>query len=104
MTPARILMFFSSPGVSFWTPKMGPKWGPNRNFDAEGVRKPPGSLLERSWTLLEPKKVIGDRLLGALPAILEPKYTRHIAYPPPLLPYPGRATPAHPWSRVSAEA
>ena len=43
---------------------MGPKWGPNRNFDAEAVRKPLGSLLERSWKLLEPKKVIGERLLG----------------------------------------
>ena len=40
-------MFFSSPRVSFWTPKMGPKWGPNRILDAEGVKKPLGSLLER---------------------------------------------------------
>ena len=37
--------------------KMGPKWGPNRIFDAEAVRKPLGGFLERSWRLLEPKKV-----------------------------------------------
>ena len=36
---------------------MGPKWDPNRIFDAEALRKPLGSLLERSWRPLEPKKV-----------------------------------------------
>ena len=36
---------------------MGAKWGPNRIFDAEALRKPLGGLLERSWRLLEPKKV-----------------------------------------------
>ena len=36
---------------------MGPKWDPNRIFDAEALRKPLGGLLERSWRLLEPKKV-----------------------------------------------
>ena len=56
-------MFFSSPGVSFWTPKMGPKWGPNRIFDAEALKNPLGSLLERSWSLLEPKKSNWERLL-----------------------------------------
>ena len=33
------------------------KWDPNRIFDAEALRKPLGSLLERSWRLMEPKKV-----------------------------------------------
>ena len=37
--------------------KMGPEWDPNRIFDAEALRKPLGGLLERSWRLLEPKKV-----------------------------------------------
>ena len=55
---------FSGARALFGGPKVRPKWGPNRNFDAEGVRKPLGSLLERSWGLLEPKKAIGDRLLG----------------------------------------
>ena len=36
---------------------MDPKLGPNRIFDAEALRKPLGGLLERSWRLLEPKKV-----------------------------------------------
>ena len=55
-------MFFSSPGVSFWTPKMGPEWGPNRIFDAEGVKKPLASLFGRSWRLLGPKKSNWERL------------------------------------------
>ena len=40
---------------------MGPKWGPNRIFDAEALRKRLGSLLERSWKLLEPKKQSWNR-------------------------------------------
>ena len=36
--------------------KQGPKRGPNRSIDAEGVRKPLGWLLERSWRPLEPQK------------------------------------------------
>ena len=48
---------FSRPGISFWIPKMGPKWGPNRIFDAEPPRKPLGGLLERSWRPLEQKEV-----------------------------------------------
>ena len=36
---------------------MGPKSDPNRIFDAEALRKPLEGLLERSWRLLEPKKV-----------------------------------------------
>ena len=36
---------------------MGPKWDPNRIFDAEALRKPLGGLLERSWRPLEPKNV-----------------------------------------------
>ena len=63
-------MFFSSPGVSFWTPKMGPEWGPNRIFDAEGVKKPLASLFGRSWSLLGPKKSNWKRLLGAPRGIL----------------------------------
>ena len=62
--PCRDFNVFSSPGVSFWTPKIRPKWGPNRIFDAEALRNPLGSLLERSWSLLEPKKVIMESLLG----------------------------------------
>ena len=50
----------------------GPKWDPKRIFDAEGFGKPLGSLLERSWTLLEPKKVNLESLLGALGALLVP--------------------------------
>ena len=45
---------------------MGPKLDPNRIFDAEALRKPLGSLLKRSWSLLEPKKVILESLLAAL--------------------------------------
>ena len=37
--------------------KVGPKWDPNRIFDAEALRKPLEGLLERSWRPLEPKKV-----------------------------------------------
>ena len=49
---------------------MVPKWGPNRIFDAEALRDPLEDLLERSWTLLEPKKVILDSLLAPLEALL----------------------------------
>ena len=45
---------------------MGPKRGPNRIVDAEALRKPLGGLLERSWSFLEPKKVILESLLAAL--------------------------------------
>ena len=45
---------------------MIPKWDPNRIFDAEALRKSLGGLLERSWSLLEPKKVILESLLAAL--------------------------------------
>ena len=50
---------------------MGPKWVPNRIFDAEALRKPLGALLERSWTLLEPKKTNLEPLLGRLGAPLD---------------------------------
>ena len=50
---------------------MGPKRGPNRIFDAEALRKPLGALLERSWTLLEPKKTNLEPLLGRLGALLD---------------------------------
>ena len=38
-------------------PKVNLKWVPNRIFDAEALGKPLGTLLERSWRPLEPKKV-----------------------------------------------
>ena len=44
----------------FWEPKMGPKWVPDRIFDARALRKPLGSLLQRTSTLLEPTKIILD--------------------------------------------
>ena len=47
---------------------MGPESDPNRIFDAEPFGKPLGDLLERSWRLLEPKKVIVESLLGDLEA------------------------------------
>ena len=50
---------------------MGPKLDPNRIFDAEALRKPLGGLLERSWTLLEPKKTNLEPLLGCLGALLD---------------------------------
>ena len=42
---------------------MGPKWGPNRIFDAEAFRKPLEGPLERSWKLPEPKKSNTEGLL-----------------------------------------
>ena len=39
---------FSGARGLFGGPKVGPKWGPNRIFDAEGLRIALGSLLERS--------------------------------------------------------
>ena len=45
---------------------MVPKRGPNRIFDAEALRKPLGALLERSWTLLEPKKLTWNRSWAVL--------------------------------------
>ena len=51
---------FSGARGLFGGPKMGPKWGPNRIFDAEGLGIALGSLLERSWRLLEPKKQLGS--------------------------------------------
>ena len=45
---------------------MGPKRGPNRIFDAEALGKPLGTLLERSWALLERKKVIWNRSWAVL--------------------------------------
>ena len=43
-------------------PKVGPKRGPNRILDADAFGRPLESLLERSWRLLEPKKVVGVAL------------------------------------------
>ena len=42
-------------------PKVGPKWDPNRIFDAEALGKRLEGLLERSWRLLEPKKQSWNR-------------------------------------------
>ena len=47
---------------------MGPKWVPNCIFDAVALRKPLGSLLERSWSLLEQKKNTWNRSWDALGA------------------------------------
>ena len=47
--------------AEFLKSKMDPKSDPNRIFDGEALRKPLGGLLERSWKLLEPKKVSQDR-------------------------------------------
>ena len=54
----------------FLEPKMFPKWDPNRIFDAEALRKPLESLLDRSWRLLEPKKRSLGSLLAALGGLL----------------------------------
>ena len=47
-------------------PQTGPKLVPNRIFDAEALRKPLESLLERSWRPQEPKKRSWERLLAGL--------------------------------------
>ena len=52
--------------------KIGPKWGPNRIFDAEALRDPLEDLLERSWKLLEPTKAKLESLLAALGRLLVP--------------------------------
>ena len=75
---------------------MGPKWGPNRIFDAEGVGNALGSLLDRSWSASEPKKTNRERLLGALEEISRQVSAnigvRHPCLrvrPPPDLPHKG---------------
>ena len=50
----------------FLEPKVGPKWDPNRIFDAEALRTPLESLLERSWKPQEPKRRSWERLLAGL--------------------------------------
>ena len=65
------------PLAHFLEPKVTSKWGLNRSFDAEALRKPPGSVLERPWTLLEPKKTNLESLLGALGALLEAENLQH---------------------------
>ena len=52
--------------VSKIGPQTGPKLVPNRIFDAEALRKPLESLLERSWRPQEPKKRSWERLLAGL--------------------------------------
>ena len=59
----KIPCFVRSQGLIL-EPKIGPKRTPNRIFDTEGVRKPLGSLLERSRSLSELKKTSLNRLLG----------------------------------------
>ena len=49
-TLARILLFFLRRGVPFLTPKIGPKWGPDRVLDAEPLGKASWSALGRSWS------------------------------------------------------
>ena len=56
MTVLSISLIFRSKAL-FLEPKVGPKWDPNRIFDAEALRKPFGGLLERSWGPLELKKL-----------------------------------------------
>ena len=48
---------------------MGPKRGPNRSIDAEGVRKPLEWLLERSWRPPEPKRSGLEASWGRLGAL-----------------------------------
>ena len=55
----------------FLRSRVNRKSDPNRIFDAEALRRPLGGLLERSWTLLEPKKTKLESLLGALEAPLD---------------------------------
>ena len=62
---------------------MGPKWVPNRIFDAEALRKPLGALLERSCTLLEPKKTCLSK--GPESAFMEEPF----AWPPGLRDWSG---------------
>ena len=47
-------VFFKARGLIL-DPKMAPKWGPNRIFDAEPLRNPLKALLGRSWKLPEGK-------------------------------------------------
>ena len=49
-------MFFLRRGVPFLTPKMGPKWGPNRVLDAEPLGK-------GSWNALGAEKNESQTLL-----------------------------------------
>ena len=49
-------------------PKMGLKRVPNRIFDAEALGMPLGGLLERSWSLLDPKKQSWNRSWSLLEA------------------------------------
>ena len=62
---------------------MGPKLDPNRIFDAEGLRKPLGGLLDPSWRLLEPKKQSWNRSWSALEASWHPVATPRIEVPRP---------------------
>ena len=58
----RLMKFldFSNPRVSLEGLKRGPKQGPKRGLDAEGARKPLGSLLDRSWKPPGSKKDLGS--------------------------------------------
>ena len=56
--------------------RTGSKLAPNRIFDAEALKKPLESLLERSWSLLE-------RSWTAPTALLEPKALQYRAQDPP---------------------
>ena len=58
--------YFLRSRVSKIGPQTGPKLVPNRIFDAEALRKPLESLLERSWRPLEPKKKQLGMALGRL--------------------------------------
>ena len=55
-------MFFPRRGVPFYTPKMGPKWGPNRVLDADPLGKGSWSALGALWS----RKKLAWRPLGAV--------------------------------------
>ena len=58
--------YFLSSRASKIGPKTGSKLVPNRIFDAEALRTPLESLLERSWKRQEPKKRSWERLWSGL--------------------------------------
>ena len=63
---SRTKTFFEGSRVSKIGPRTGPKLVPNRVFDAEALRKPLESFLERSWKPQEPEKNKLGTALGRL--------------------------------------
>ena len=64
----------------FLEPKVGPKWDPNRIFDAKAFRKPLGALLERFLEPLGASWKALAALLQPLGALLAASWG-HIATP-----------------------